>query len=209
MRLINRALIPPSLCTYVDEKMERVVVAGNFDDLVLRVVDLRKFNHLDVPADIETVVERQIAEHAPEQLVVREEGDSPVRPLDMRSPSVQMRTAKLKDAGQRVGGLLTDPFKARARAETCLKCPKHLPIDCLSCSGVLDWMLSVHGITEWEDIDKKLQGCSCMGWYVKVMCNIRLQTFLEMGLGMKKIEMLPDDCWLKTESLGKTGDSNA
>lgn len=202
MRLKDRMAIPPSMCSFIDETMGRVIVAGNFDDLVLRVAELRKYNHQEVPSDIAMIIERQVAERAPEILVVREPGDEPIRPLDMRSPSVQVRTARLKDAGQRTGGLLTDPFKARARAETCLKCPKHMPIDCLSCNGVLQWMLSVQGIMEWEDIDKKLQGCACMGWFVKVMVNIKLATFMELGLTVKKIDQLPENCWLRTESVG-------
>lgn len=78
-----------------------------------------------------------------------------------------------------------------ARQEVCRNCPKHSRNVCLTCTGILNWIVNSFGGRRKQIPDDRMSGmCACAKTFAAVVTSVDARELPEW-------EDVPDNCWRK------------
>lgn len=173
--------VPPGGVYYYEcEKTGVTLSAHTRSGLKDRVVRHLMQSKIDIPTDLDAVIEDSTCRQVPEGFC---SGEGPTRPV-LTLDSIKETSLGLVNHIKQVPRSL-----ATQRAGVCMECPEHNRQLCTSCVGLDTWALRhMLGGSVGNLIDKALGICSCDG--TSLLIGINYET-----VPGKRFSEYPGSCW--------------
>jgi hypothetical protein len=192
LSLAKRNITPPGGYRYIDPDTERSFEAPSLSVLVQQVKKHRVANELEVPENIEAVIEDWICRHLPAGLCKDASGRISTQGMFRHTAESCIRqTSKLRTIMRQQNRNSVSVEVAETRAIVCAACAYNFPMaGCMSCRGIKDIIENMRNGKKTSS-DMLLQVCGFNGVLNHVQVFIDDQTLIESS-GQTKY---PDNCW--------------
>jgi hypothetical protein len=197
MRLRDRETVPPGGWRWKDADLGFDIEACDLWDLARRVNQVRGLNSLMPIPNLARVIEETYARHLGGIWAVAEDGE-PALPEVVNWTQAQrvtdeFMTAMHKHSAFRMQGLA----KRKERLSICQKCIHFMPLGCITCNGIAEWIRTRMKI-ERDTSDKHTHACDLDNIYNLARFDFGLTS---IRASVPNPYRYPASCWMNEPPL--------